>query len=224
MGFSLFVVSFSVFNEISAFYYPQYSYKDLKLCGVRLLTLLKFEVSYIFISPNSIIFKVTSVLSSTIIIFLHSIAVPVLNSDEIFTQSKDLQALNSEPHHLGAEKRGGGMLVGWHGWPGILGKCEQVRRKCSVLQRSSPPTGSPVIFSLLRWKKACSIILSSLCMCTTFRPAAVIPSGITMCSRHDEGKRERDVVGGVLVWESKGEITRKGKGRQGENYIKENIR
>lgn len=67
-------------------------------------------------------------------------------------------------------------------------------------------------------KNARSVTLSSLCMCTTFRPAAVIPSDNTLCGRHDGGERKRDVFGGVLVREIKGEIARRGK-KEGKGKI-----
>lgn len=106
MGFSLFLFLFTDGNSIS-----QYPYKDLKLCRVRLFRLY-WSLWHIFISTNSIIFKVTCSFLSSIIILCTALLFPFWISDELFTRSMDLQALNAEPHHPGAEEVGGGGGLG----------------------------------------------------------------------------------------------------------------
>lgn len=47
-----------------------------------------------------------------------------------------------------------------------------------------------------------------------------------MCGRHDGGERKRDVFGGVLVRETKGEIARRGKRKEREKFeeIKQEVK
>lgn len=80
-----------------------------------------------------------------------------------------------------------GKLWWWFGWLGCLAwpcllydRVSNQGEKVSAIERSSPPTGSSGIFSLQRVKKSREVLWVlarslTLCMCTTFRPAAVNP-------------------------------------------------
>lgn len=127
--------------------YPN-TQRNSNLCTVILMTWFHLQPIIFFISWLSRFHHHHS---------SHSIAllsVPLFHSVINYLPTLWIYKLSMRRSCRATSPRGGGKGAGETGGRAFLRKSKQARRKCSTFQRSSPPSGSPVIFSLLRWKTA----------------------------------------------------------------------
>lgn len=78
---------------------------------------------------------------------------------------------------MGAGRGGGGGSVTWVAGHFTKERATEAKTQCFPKVIATHWVPCDIFITEVKKKNARSVTLSSLCMCTTFRPAAVIPGG-----------------------------------------------
>lgn len=139
-------------------------------------TLMKFIITRSNLLPS---FAIVIIILFTALLFL---SFPFSASNKLFTQSIDLQALLLSRIAQRRRKRMGVRRVAGHF---TKEQASEAKTQCSPKVITTHRVSCDIFIIEVRGnkkgrKKTRSAALSSLCTCTTFRPASVIPRGNIM--------------------------------------------